>query len=246
MQSVTETARSGTAVQGLFYNNNIECQHFREKLEQSYKKGSLETVISTLQKHVERQENDKIKAIYGSASYSLSKQYSKFKIDSMKWYSMAGDYRRKHVKKFRMYKPTLDEECVKPKKSGKKPSEGGKRIRKQQKTEVNVDRHAKRIRIEDPNCEPEIPFELFFRSLVPRLVEKCQSKCDRKLSQSNEEDYHLVKSNGPTKFLVNGEERMKVGPQYVHFNQKCLKKYLHRKYNVQVEEFPYERIIIDK
>ena len=29
VQSVIETARSGTAVQGLFYNSNIECQHFR-------------------------------------------------------------------------------------------------------------------------------------------------------------------------------------------------------------------------
>ena len=43
--------------------HNIECQHFREKMEQSYKKGSLETLISTLQKLVERQENDEIKAI---------------------------------------------------------------------------------------------------------------------------------------------------------------------------------------
>ena len=47
-------------------------------------------------------------------------------------------------------------------------------------------------------------------------------------------------------FPVNGEERTKAGPQYLHFNQKCLKEYFHRKYNVQVEEFPYERIIIDR
>ena len=37
VQSVIETARSGVTVQGLFYNNNIECQHFREKLEPSHK-----------------------------------------------------------------------------------------------------------------------------------------------------------------------------------------------------------------
>ena len=145
---------------------------------------------------------------------------------------MAGDYRRKHVKKFRMYKPTFDDEYVKPKKIGKKPSDGGKRIRKQQETEVIVDRHAKRIRIEDPNCELDIPFELFFRSLMPRLVGKCQGSCARKLSQSNKEDYLLIKSNGPTTFLAYGEERTKVGPQYVHFNQKCLKEYLRRKHNV--------------
>ena len=85
-----------------------------------------------------------------------------------------------------MYKPTIDVKYVKPKKSGKKPSDGGKQIRKQQETEVIVDRYTKRIRIEDPNCEPKIPFELFFRSLVPRVVEKCQGNCCRKLSQSND------------------------------------------------------------
>ena len=86
-----------------------------------------------------------------------------------------------------MYEPTLDDEYVKPKKSGKKPSDGGKWMRKQQKTEVIVDRHAKRICIQDSNYEPEIPFKLFFQSLVPRLVEKCQGNCGRKVSQSNEE-----------------------------------------------------------
>ena len=100
---------------------------------------------------------------------------------------MAGDYQRKHVKEFRMYEPTFDDEYVMSKKSGKKPGDGGKRIRKHQKTEVIVDRHAKRIRIEDSNYEPEIPFKLFFQSLVPRLVEKCQGNCGRKVSQSNEE-----------------------------------------------------------
>ena len=84
-----EIARSGTTVQGLFHNNTTECQHFYKKLEQSYKKGSLETIISTLQKLIERQENVEIKAIYASVPYSLSKQYSKFKIDSVKWHSMA-------------------------------------------------------------------------------------------------------------------------------------------------------------
>ena len=98
---------------------------------------------------------------------------------------MAGDYRKKHVKKFRMYKPTLYDEYVKPKKSGKKPSDGGKRIHKQQETEVIADHLAQRTRIKDPNCEPEIPFELFCRSLVSRLVEKCQGNYGRKRSQLN-------------------------------------------------------------
>ena len=82
--------------------------------------------------------------------------------------------------------------------------------------------------------------------MVSRFVEKCQGNCGQKLSQSNEEDSLLTKSNGPTMFLVNGEERTKVGPQYVHFNQKCLKEYPHRKHNVQLEEFPHEHIIVDR
>ena len=31
-----------------------------------------------------------------------------------------------------------------------------------------------------------------------------------------------------------------------HFNQKRLKEYLHKQHYVQVEEFPYEHIIIDR
>ena len=37
-QSVIESAWTGTEVQGVYYNNSIESQHFREKMEQSYKK----------------------------------------------------------------------------------------------------------------------------------------------------------------------------------------------------------------
>ena len=109
---------------------------------------------------------------------------------------------------------------------------------------MNLDRHAKRIPIEDPNCEPDISFEIFFPSLAPRLVEKCQSNCGQKLSQPREEGSLIIISNGPTKLLVNGEEQKKVGPHYIYFNQKYLKEYLHGKHNVQVQEFPYESIII--
>ena len=67
-------------------------------------------------------------------------------------------------------------------KNCKKPSNGCNGICKQQEAEVIVDRHAKRIRIEHRNCDLEIPFELFFGSLVTRFVEKCQGNCGRKLS----------------------------------------------------------------
>ena len=53
-------------------------------MEQSYKKGTVEDVISTLKKLVERQEDDEIRAIYGSGPYCFSAQYAKFLMDSMK------------------------------------------------------------------------------------------------------------------------------------------------------------------
>ena len=48
-------------------------------------------------------------------------------------------------------------------------------------------------------------FNYSFDPLVPKLVEKCQGNRGQKLSQSNDGDYLLIKSNCPTTFLVNGE-----------------------------------------
>ena len=43
--SVIECARKNTNVHGLFYNNSIECQHYLENKEQSFRKGTVEDVI---------------------------------------------------------------------------------------------------------------------------------------------------------------------------------------------------------
>ena len=64
--------------QGVYYNNSIETQRFREKMEQSFKKKIVGDVISTLKKLVDRQEDDKVRTIYGSGPYHLSTQYKKF------------------------------------------------------------------------------------------------------------------------------------------------------------------------
>ena len=42
------------------------------------KKGIVADVISTLKKLVDRHEDDKVRAIYGSGPYCLSTQYAKF------------------------------------------------------------------------------------------------------------------------------------------------------------------------
>ena len=43
--NVVERARKNTNVHGLFYNNSIECQHYLEKKEQSFRKGIMEDII---------------------------------------------------------------------------------------------------------------------------------------------------------------------------------------------------------
>ena len=46
-------------------NNDIECIHYLEKLEQCFKKASLEMVLSNLKSLRDRQYSNEIRAIYG-------------------------------------------------------------------------------------------------------------------------------------------------------------------------------------
>ena len=43
--SVTESARKPTNVQGLYYNNTIEAQHFCQKTKQSFKAGTISEIV---------------------------------------------------------------------------------------------------------------------------------------------------------------------------------------------------------
>ena len=58
-------ARDGTFLIGLFYQNDVEFQHFVEKVNQCFQKRSLKEVIESLQQLLERQENEEIMVIYG-------------------------------------------------------------------------------------------------------------------------------------------------------------------------------------
>ena len=58
---------------------------------------------------VKRQEDDEIKAIYGSGPYRLSQPFKKFAIDSINWHNMNPQKRIKHVEQFRKYSPKLED-----------------------------------------------------------------------------------------------------------------------------------------
>ena len=84
--SVIECARKNTNVHNLFHNNSIECQHYLEKKEQSFRKGTVEDVIKTFNPLVERQQDEKVRAIYRSGLYRLSHRYKNFEVNSVKWH----------------------------------------------------------------------------------------------------------------------------------------------------------------
>ena len=120
-EKVIEEARKGSNTHGLYFNKDIESMHFKEKTEQCHKPGSTIDVINTLKKIVDRQQDDEVRAIYGSGPYKLSRGYRKFSVDNLKWHTMTSDQRKKHMLALRNYRPSLENQFQKPSKSGRKP-----------------------------------------------------------------------------------------------------------------------------
>ena len=245
-ECVIESARKSTNVHGLFYNNGIESQHFRQKNEQCFEKKNVCEVLQTLQALVNRQENDEIMALYGSGPYRLSGPYKKFQRDSVVFHNMSIKEKERLIRSFRSYSPNLGDNFRKPESSGRKPSQT-KRLRNPP-AEVYSERAAdvKKIKINDPNSAGNIVYELFARSKVPLIVKTCQGNCGKQLTPNDEVDYVLIKSFGPSTYMHKGESVTKYGPQYVHFHQKCLKEYARRKHDKIYDEFPMEEVKVDE
>ena len=78
--SVIESERQKSNIHGLFYNNGIESQHFKEKKEQCFEEGNIKMVIETMKTLIERQEDDEVRAIYSSGPYRQSKEFKRFEM----------------------------------------------------------------------------------------------------------------------------------------------------------------------
>ena len=265
-RSVIESARQNSDVQGLFYNNGVENKHFQEKKEQSFEKGSILEVTKTIKTLVERQQHDEIRALYGSGPYRLCKEYQRFEIDPVKWHSYEPERRKTYVEKFRNYQPGLEDTFKKPKNNGRKSNER-KRNRKldvenifdpleideeeedpvKKKPSDGIKQSAeKSINLEDPHKVLEPKYELHLRSKVSRLVVKCQGNCGKKIKTADKEDFFLVKSSGRSYFTVHGRSTSRVCPQYIHFQNDCLKQFSREKFQVEYDNFPFDSIIIAK
>ena len=137
--SVIQSAREGTDVIGLFYQNDIESMHYVEKLKQSFQKLSVLEVINCLQQILTRQEEEEIRAIYGAGSYILADPYKQFRVDSARWHSWSKERRESHVSALNMFEPSLSNSFNKPKNCGRKPGQQV-RDRKRLTPEVITDR----------------------------------------------------------------------------------------------------------
>ena len=192
-----------------------------------------------------RQQEDEIKALYGSGPYRLSTPFKKFLKDSVVFHNMSPENRRKYVQRFRNYQPNLEDSFTKPAGSGRKPSQG-KRKRKPS-PEVFIDRvsNGENLTVNNPNDPGSIIYELHFRSNVPRLVTRCQGNCGENLVPMDE-DYMLVKSFNSSTYMHDGQSKSKYGPQYIHFKIRCLKEYARRKHDkIYSADFPIGEIRVD-
>ena len=151
-QSVDESAPTGTEVQGVYYNNSIESQNFREKRSSPMKNNCGRCNVNieeTGRRRGRRWSKSNLRVRSLSLERTISKQKGK-----------------KYVSLFRQHIPTTEQEFKRPQKSGKKVNE--KQRKGKETPQIFVDRvqkDKKRTRIDDP----QVPYFLFVQSLVLRL-----------------------------------------------------------------------------
>ena len=71
ISSVICSVREGTDVCGPFYQNDVESQHFVEKVQQSFKKKSVGDAVLGFKTIIERRENEEVRAIHRAGSYRV-------------------------------------------------------------------------------------------------------------------------------------------------------------------------------
>ena len=105
---------------GLFYQNDIESiQGIQERI-QCFKMGNVLEAVNTIKILIEREENEKVLALYGGGRYVLSQEYKNWYAPI--WHSWTPDRKERHIKDFRAAAPTLEQTFVKPVSAGREPS----------------------------------------------------------------------------------------------------------------------------
>ena len=142
----------------------------------------------------------------------LSPEYQRFKVDSARWHNWDERTRKNHVMKFRRFKPSFSDEFEMPSNAGRKPN-FTPRSRVREAPQILVDRQRDQrdegirlrisnspksttwrsteaqnqgegsIRFADPDRNRKKTFELHLRKDVPRLVQRCQGNCGKRITE---------------------------------------------------------------
>ncbi|XP_057298383.1 uncharacterized protein LOC130629260 [Hydractinia symbiolongicarpus] len=86
IESVIESAREGSGLDGLFYNNAIESLHSILKMETGNKKLGIIELISKVKVIIQRQRTEEVRAVYQSGKYILANDYNQFQVDPITWH----------------------------------------------------------------------------------------------------------------------------------------------------------------
>ena len=192
--------------------------------------------LGKIQKIIQREENDEIRALCGAGNYCLSPEYQKFQVASHVWYSWSEERKADHLRKFREYVPNISDTFRMPPNAGRKP---GYQHRDNNTTEpdIVVDRIEKNtssdsqhrttsstISFSDPRATAEKERELHHRTNLPKSVSKCQGNCGRPIKV---EEVMVVRSYGRITWTdkSTGKEKTKFGPMYIHFHENFLKNF---------------------
>ena len=78
VESEIQSARKGSDVRGLYYQNDVESLHHVEKMNQNFEKKTVKEAIGNTQNLSDRQDSEEVRAIYGAGNYVLSTVYKQF------------------------------------------------------------------------------------------------------------------------------------------------------------------------
>ena len=260
--SVIKSAREGTNVSGIYYQNDIESKHAVQKRIQYFQGKTLTDALETIKALIEREESDEIMALYGNGNYVLSSAYKSWFMP--RWHSLSPEEKRRYFERFCSAKPSIESTFSKPANSGRKANHRV-RSRSDAAPTILIDRVTPAttptlvtssqpvmpmeslgpadlsISFQDPRVDPEPVFELYLKKNLPSSVKTCQGKCNADIT--NEPKHKLVvKSVGSRPYWKNGKEMTSHGPLYIHFHGSCLKRYDRNRYYAPQEQFDWTRI----
>ena len=122
MASLIQSAREGTDVKFLYFQNNAEWIQFLEKFSQAFNKEYTEISIESLWKIIEHQNFEGVQAVFHDQSYTLSQLCSKFCVKFSVTFLVWSKTQRSR-EKFPQYVRSFSKAFLKPSNAGRKPGQ---------------------------------------------------------------------------------------------------------------------------